>query len=523
MIPASIGRAGLAGAIDQWVGGRAMLALAVILLFATAAYNTRWMTGISDDWFFYHTAFFGADAEAAGVLRAEAARHLAALGMPAYEISDFAAKTATLSNYLSKTLGIFAAKHLFADVGAGDYGYQVFKSVLGGALLNLALIAGITAAVFRAIGRRDVVVALLLSVVALFFCEYLLFPAVLNWRLSEIPTFGGFVLASLNFFVNPSLHFSPFGFTGRSFFVALMFGFFALRWSDRIAASYLFLVALALVHQTYAGILLALIVATDLAIRPWVFRRPAVVPTVLLGIVLAALRQGLHHGVGTAGTWDIGSLPMLAGLAVALAIMAAGLVLLRPVLTRYYGFTRTLCGQSEVLPDVVALALAALAIGTVSWIMTQHIGVDAAKLSWSELSGRPLSFLRIGIVFGMALMAVRRLGTAAMRCGWRSSAWPASAAWWRSAPSRPGQLLNPLTPPPTSPTTTLDSNASCAPTARNHRPRRSWPATPWSGTPSTARWTAMTPRSNASWRPWSDRGIGIIAENEDSLKAIAEL
>jgi hypothetical protein len=417
MIPVSIGRAGLSGAIDQWVGGRAMLALAVILLFATAAYNTRWMTGISDDWFFYHTAFFGADAEAAGVLRAEAARHLAALGMPAYEISDFAAKTATLSNYLSKTLGIFAAKHLFADVGAGDYGYQVFKSVLGGALLNLALIAGITAAVFRAIGRRDVVVALLLSVVALFFCEYLLFPAVLNWRLSEIPTFGGFVLASLNFFVNPSLHFSPFGFTGRSFFVALMFGFFALRWSDRIAASYLFLVALALVHQTYAGILLALIVATDLAIRPWVFRRPAVVPTVLLGIVLAALRQGLHHGVGTAGTWDIGGLPMLAGLAVALAIMAAGLVLLRPVLTRYYGFTRTLCGQSEVLPDVVALALAALAIGTVSWIMTQHIGVDAAKLSWSELSGRPLSFLRIGIVFGMALMAVRRLGTAATRGG----------------------------------------------------------------------------------------------------------
>jgi hypothetical protein len=171
------------------------------------------------------------------------------------------------------------------------------------------------------------------------------------------------------------------------------------------------------VHQTYAGILLALIVATDLAIRPWVFRRPAVVPTVLLGIVLAALRQGLHHGVGTAGTWDIGGLPMLAGLAVALAIMAAGLVLLRPVLTRYYGFTRTLCGQSEVLPDVVALALAALAIGTVSWIMTQHIGVDAAKLSWSELSGRPLSFLRIGIVFGMALMAVRRLGTAPTRGG----------------------------------------------------------------------------------------------------------
>ena len=76
--------------------------------------------------------------------------------------------------------------------------------------------------------------------------------------------------------MHTSTQFSSLSFPPRCNIALLLVGVFALRWTDRHFCAYLSAFFLSLVHLATSGLVLALMVATDLLIRPSLFRRPQI-------------------------------------------------------------------------------------------------------------------------------------------------------------------------------------------------------------------------------------------------------
>ena len=226
-----------------------------------------------------------------------------------------------------------------------------------------------------------------------------------------------FLFYTLDTFIYPSRCCSSFGFFARSNFNLLLILVFALRWSDRYAASYLIVAAASVIHVAQSGLAVFLLIAIDLVLRPTTLLDRRVAPCAALALLIFVTRQG---------AWP--SEAWLADNAPAIILLALLAVVIVFVLRRYGG---QLYGR---LPGAIAFAvrqrnrlrdrgpiLSDLALASLFWL-----GLALSTFAFVKLLGREtidqmgyfdqlailgtpkrvLTMLQPSIIFGAVLLSL---------------------------------------------------------------------------------------------------------------------
>lgn len=160
-------------------------------------------------------------------------------------------------------------------------------------------------------------------------------PPSLSWMLHHAPptrivTLPNTIGVSLHSWLNPTGAFSPFSVFPRCLCAMLAFAAFTLRWSGRNGAAYWIPLIASLVHQSEAPILLAVMIACDLATRPASLLRPASAVPIGLGVIVIALRENMFSIMGLSGIATVKTPSVTTSIALAAIVCLAAAVLPLP-------------------------------------------------------------------------------------------------------------------------------------------------------------------------------------------------
>jgi hypothetical protein len=200
---------------------------------------------------------------------------------------------------------------------------------------------------------------------------------------------------------------SIFGYTPRSQFYLCAVAVFLLRWHGFRTAAYVLAILLALVHQSMAGLFLALLIALDLIARPQIFDRK-ITAIAVLGVVVMFGRETLFS---TLGLW-----PAVGGLTIVALAIGAGVVAHRygMRLPGWAPFDRRVLAPMRRRADRLGPIGSDLVIAFALWLLTLPLALIAVRLVdpasayhfWGEIHPRVLMLLHPAAFVGIAILAV---------------------------------------------------------------------------------------------------------------------
>lgn len=342
-------------------------------------------------------------------------------GISGDPVIRFQVRADYLGNYLLPTAiyrGVSGTLRLITASGDADYPrYLASAMVTGFGVVFLLVCVALLASIWALRDPRPMVAfAVTLTVVA---------GLEVLWRLRGATTFVGgpelfvrsvgdlqtlkaLVVGTCALLLNPNIGFSPFAETPRSHILLLAALVFLYRWRARHDAAYAMLFALSFVHQSYTGLLLVFLVATDLIVAPTVFLRwPAALFALGTLVVFAGRDTLLTAFAGVAG-WQV----------VAMFFVAAAVALLAgsPATGRAAGRVRALMRRRPWIPlgmdprvaDLLVIGLLWGGSLPVAWVMNRNLDPEISQYFWAQVHGRALALFRVAFVLGASLWLVDR-------------------------------------------------------------------------------------------------------------------
>ena len=293
------------------------------------------------------------------------------------------------------------------------YGRAVGRAFIIGTAITAGLTLLLLLGGILATGRPQLMVGLALAMFAMGIAWLPPWPLpTSNFWLFGDQNHGRMVENFLSFLADPGPGFVIFGFTPRSFFFVLTLLVFAWRWRGWWFGAYVLALALVFVHESYAALLLATMVATDLWFRPKLFQRLPVLLTVLATFAVCIRRETLWPYI--LPYWQRFSIGTVAlALVVVLLLLAAGwAILLRTHKVRPGLF---LPNWSPARIDCLSLAVIWLLTAPIFLVASQYVSHLQGTYFWYQFDGRLLALYEPVIIFGLIAGLVERYWPAIQR------------------------------------------------------------------------------------------------------------
>jgi hypothetical protein len=314
------------------------------------------------------------------------------------------------NNYFLTSFSMYAAGELQRYFGitdpATDFAKFVTRSIRWGTAIS-GEVLGVLCLICAFWAARGALTLATFGAVALAALMYLFVPAPnLSWMLHPVPParyviFRDILGLNLYSWLNPSAVFSPFSIFPRCLCAMIAFAAFTLRWSGRSAAAYWAPLIVCFVHQSEAPILLAVMIACDLAIRPASLGRLAhVIPIALVAIVIV-LRERMFSLLDL--PWFI--VAMILASIVGLGVVAFAIPSTRSIIRSGWSIVdrwrEWLFGRLSV-PFAEAIVILAIwsVVLVVCFVLRRDIFFRVIYF-WSELPPRYVGLFQLTVVAGL--------------------------------------------------------------------------------------------------------------------------
>lgn len=321
---------------------------------------------------------------------------LPALESSREEIKLFDFRNEYRSNYLLHSFFILVYSKFLSPVSG--YADHIKNCLSYGMFSANVLIVGLVSLSLISTRSKLLLMATTLLFLVLFVLNAANLP-IFGYRISAQEDPILYAIMSVIFFASPGMQFDVFGVSARSAFTLAIVGFFVLRWGVSSSIAYICLPMLALIHSTYSGIFLFMIVAVDIVLRP----RDLFDRRVALSICVTAALFFWRERI-----WTI-----FGGLEIALVgILAIGLTAFLvtrvsrydvPILSQILGKLRS---YDVVKADVILFGCGAVIVSLLAYLMTDPQSLDD-RYTWMELSSRPLALIRIPVFLGLLVIFLR--------------------------------------------------------------------------------------------------------------------
>ena len=386
-----------------------MAVLAAVALCIAALYCLRWAEGIGDDYYFYRLGL-GAEQRAVGAnIHLDLLARADSLAIPQYDRQDLKVKSKAAVNYpllaFSVNVAHATTEPLRGAACRDEFSTLVLPTLIRGWTLQFLICLGVTLLALLVWGESQHLRGFALLVLVLAVLEFALVTPRYDWRLAESATLPQLAGAVGQFFLNPAINLSPFGHTGRNAYLLLLPAFAMLRWSRLSRFSYCILPVMMGVHQINTLMTMLLLIPFDLYYRPRIFRQWPTLVSIAMVCLLFLSGNPLSYSVDSSSTGLL--LPVGATmLALALTVGSA------EVSQRLFRRRNDVPGPTPIGPEIGYVTVVILVTAVTTWGIVQMVGLDAAKFTWSELSGRLVSVGRVLILFGLAILVIRRVHAA---------------------------------------------------------------------------------------------------------------
>ncbi|MES3034536.1 MAG: hypothetical protein V4813_11130 [Gemmatimonadota bacterium] len=397
-----------ASAKRDLLGARLMAVLAAIAMCIAALYCLRWAEGIGDDYYFYRLGLAAEQRAVGADIHLDLLARADSLAIPRYDRQDLKVKSKAAVNYplLAFSVGVAHAttEPLRGAACRDEFSTLVLPTLIRGWTLQFLTCLAVTLLVLLLWGESQHLRGFALLVLVLAALEFALVPPRYDWRLAESATLPQLLGALGQFFLNPAVNLSPFGHTGRNAYLLLLPAFAMLRWSRLSRFSYCILPVMMGVHQINTLMTMLLLIPFDLFVRPQIFRQWPTLGSIAIVCLLFLSGNPLSYSVDASST---GLLLPVGVTLVALALTVGSAALSARIFRR----GEFVASPTPIGPEIGYITAVICVTAVATWGIVQVVGIDAAKFTWSELSGRLVSVARVLILFGLAILAVRRLDT----------------------------------------------------------------------------------------------------------------
>lgn len=301
-------------------------------------------------------------------------------------------------NYFLYSATICLAKSLIPqNVGDLDYGIWLYAALhVGLGLGHLVCLLIVFAVLWRTRGTDIPVIVLMTIVLMVVMGEYLPTP---KWRLTNTPSWIVPIITTL-FIAHPGFEFTLFGITPRHASILLLVAVTVLRWRGQHTAGYWVIVVSTLTHGTYGALTLVICASLDIILKPEVLRNWRNIIPAFLVFTPAVLRMNSFDSFG--GTW-IG----LWVVALAVAVFSA---IASPVGERLLAKVPPVAWLRN-MQSVRAETLLLLLGMVFSVVLAKGLAMTTSGLTVKyvahELSGRPISLMRIPFLLGLVAISMR--------------------------------------------------------------------------------------------------------------------
>jgi hypothetical protein len=316
------------------------------------------------------------------------------------------------NNYPFTSLSMYAAAKVQSYFGITDPEKDFPTFLLSSMRWGMTLSGGVlgvlclVCAFWAAKGDPPLMLATF-GAVALAALLYVIIPSPsLSWMLLKAPPVRNvnpqdILGLGLYTWLHPSGAFSPLSVFPRCLCAMLTFAAFNLRWSGHSGAAYWFPLIVCFVHQSEAPILLAVMIACDLAVRPRSLTRSAYVIPIILTIVVIALRERMFSTLGFSGLTAGIILALIASLAILLfAIPSAKSV----ITSRWVNVNRWRARFYGRFPLPFAEALVIVSIWFAVLVICFLFRKDTfyrVIYFWSELPSRYVGLFQLTVFAGL--------------------------------------------------------------------------------------------------------------------------
>jgi hypothetical protein len=229
----------------------------------------------------------------------------------------------------------------------------------------------------------------------------------------------------------------PFGAVPRCAFSLLLLAVFVFRWQGRPAFGYWLFLPLTLIHQSMAGLFLAMVVALDLFLRPRTLAKPGVFLAIGTAIAVFLVRERIWLVVGIAAP------------VVLVIVMALGLVVVLVLRRRFPHWDTSLLRKAQrsgswlqrrspPVADALLLAAGWFVLLVLTAIGNYFAAPEQSAFFWNHIAGRVLGTFRPEILIAICYAVLGRFGRRVEAQRWAMPAAallallvlpPAVAAW----------------------------------------------------------------------------------------------
>lgn len=356
--------------------------------------------------------------------------HLTAVSAGDHYIYRAKMRAAYCNNYPYTSLSMYFTGKVQQSLGMTDPGRDfpefVFLSLWWGMALSGAFV-GILCLLIAFWAARGPLLLPLFGAIALAALFYVTIPPPqLSWSLYQLTptppaplvTLHRTFWLSLYAWINPTAAYSPFSVFPRCLCAMIAFAAFALRWSGRGGLAYWTPIAVSFVHQSEAPILLAVMIACDLAARPKELARPACLVPILLTLVVTALRERMLSIMGLSAVQIAIVLAVPVGLSLvvfAVPKLRAASISFGMAMNRF----RANCFERLPLPvaDAVVILFGSVALVLLCYFVSRKDHVFRVIYLWSELFPRYIGLFQLPVFAGLIyavwpwVLAKRRTAT----------------------------------------------------------------------------------------------------------------
>lgn len=215
---------------------------------------------------------------------------------------------------------------------------------------------------------------------------------------------------SLDLLINPYPALSIFGETPRNHFLLLSTAVFLLRWVRSYGKSYLLLLTLSFLHQSYTGLLLGFLFATDVFLRPHLLKQPKTAALIITTAILFIWREHLGQTLGITSTKLI--IP-------GIPIIASGFLIykqrdLRQGISRFWhgshylsDLRHVILKKGDVWSDLIVIAILWCATIPPALLINHFVSFEQSKFFWGQIHGRSLVIFRTVLLLATALSMIK--------------------------------------------------------------------------------------------------------------------
>lgn len=290
-------------------------------------------------------------------------------------------------NYLfHSSFQYFAAKVLNPVFGIGMDSYPIYLSyaMLSGALLAFASVFAVLLVGTLRYADYNSVLALAATVLTLSLLNFLPFPA-LNDNILDHDKSADALMHTLMFIFRTGDQNSIFSFPERSNFYLAALLVLILRSQSRYQKSYWYTVVLALLHQSLAGLFLAITIVLDLILRPEILRATQVRIAIALSSCIYIARESLWETVGTP------ALIITASIAIGVSILGY-LIRHKSIMYRFLQKAQSLrkiyVKHTGAGADIVFVVVIWILSWPILFLLTQFMDHISTYYFWGRIHGR---------------------------------------------------------------------------------------------------------------------------------------